>query len=113
MLAQRLGADLEAPDASPSLFVQRGGAASLKMLDERLSANTWLAGDVFTAADVMTVCCCTTMRLFAPYSLEGYENILGWLERVGEREQYRRAMGKGDPGMEPLLGPEKPGFLKL
>ena len=114
MLAQRLGADPEASDASPSLFfVRRGRAASLKMLDERLASNTWLAGEEFTAADVMVVWCCTTMRLFTPYSLEGYDNILAWLHRVGQREAYRRAMGKGDPGMEPLLGKEKPDFLKL
>jgi len=114
MLAQRLGADPSAPDASPSLFfVQRGRSASLKMLDERLSTNEWLAGDEFTAADVMTVWCCTTMRFFAPYGLEDYPHILEWLQRVGKREAYRRAMGKSDPGLEPLLGKEKPGFLKL
>jgi glutathione S-transferase len=114
VLAQRLGADPEADNAPQSLFfVKRGRAASLSLLNERLSANTWLAGEEFTAADVMTVWCCTTMRLFTPYSLEGYEGILAWLQRVGKREAYRRAMGKGDPGLEPLLGAGKPDFLKL
>jgi glutathione S-transferase len=80
----------------------------LKMLDERLGENEWLAGGEFTAADVMVVFPLTTMRYWLGYSLEGYEGILGYLKRVGEREAYRRAMERGDPGMELLLGAEAP-----
>lgn len=79
------------------------------LLEERLAAgNEWLAGTKFTAADVMTVVSVTTMRLFMPFGLEAYPNVLKWLERVGERDGYRRAMAKGDPGLEPLLGAEAP-----
>jgi glutathione S-transferase len=52
-----------------------------------VSKNTWLAGDEFTAADVMIVFSLTTMRLYVPYNLEGFEGILGYLKRVGERER--------------------------
>lgn len=81
---------------------------AVKLIDNRLANNEWLAGKEFTAADIMTVVSLTTIRLFMPYSLEPYPNILRWLRRVGEREGYRRAMGKGDPGFEPLLGAEAP-----
>jgi glutathione S-transferase len=113
MLAVRLGADPETSDHPSIGLARRGRVVSLQMLEDRLAKNQWLAGDEFTAADVMTVWCCTTMRLFCPYSLEGYDAILAWLKKVGERPAYQKAMEKGDPGLTPLLGPEKPSFLKL
>ncbi|KAK0611993.1 glutathione S-transferase [Immersiella caudata] len=81
---------------------------SLEALDKRLRGNEWLAGSQFTAADIMVVFSLTTMRYFYGYSLAGYEGILGFLRRVGGREAYLRAMGKGDPGMELVLGAEPP-----
>jgi glutathione S-transferase len=51
----------------------------------------------------MTVFSLTTMRYFLPYDLAGYPNIRGYLARIGEREAYRRAMARGDPGMTLLL----------
>lgn len=70
---------------------------SLNHINDRLKSNTWLAGDEFTAADVMTGWCFTTMRKFEPIDLTGYEGIQAWLKRIGERDAYRRAMGKADP----------------
>ncbi|KAI0168923.1 glutathione S-transferase [Hypoxylon sp. FL1284] len=69
----------------------------LEFVDQRLSKVPWLAGDQFTAADIMMVCCLTTMRCFMPYDLGAYPHILAYLKRVAAREGYRRAMQKGDP----------------
>lgn len=81
----------------------------LKLVDDRLSKNTWLAGEEFTAADIMSVWAFTTMRVFYQYSLEEYKGILGWLQRCGARPAYQKAMAKGDPGMGPYLdGPPPP-----
>jgi glutathione S-transferase len=77
---------------------------ALRHLDGRLAASPWLAGDAFTAADIMTVFSLTTMRLFFPVDLSPYPAILAYLQRVGERPAYRRAMEKGDPGFAPMLG---------
>ena len=84
---------------------------ALKLLDERLRENEWLAGKEFTAADIMNVVSLTTLRLFIPYSLESYPNIVTYLQRVGNREGYKSAMRKGDPGFEPVLGVEAPKAL--
>ena len=81
---------------------------ALKLLDERLRENEWLAGKEFTAADIMNVVSLTTLRIFVPYSLEPYPNIVTYLQRVGDREGYKSAMRKGDPGFEPILGAEAP-----
>lgn len=78
------------------------------LINDRLKDNEWLAGRAFTAADIMTVVSLTTMRLFMPYGLESYPNVVAYLKRVGARDGYKRAMAKGDPGLEPVLGVEAP-----
>ncbi|KAK7418280.1 hypothetical protein QQX98_004065 [Neonectria punicea] len=81
---------------------------ALEALDQRLRDNEWLAGSEFTVADVMVVFSLTTMRYFSPYSLQEYDNILKYLQRIGKREAYQKAMRKSDPQMELVLGPEPP-----
>jgi glutathione S-transferase len=72
-------------------------------LEKRLGEVPYLAGDAFTAADIMTVFSLTTMRLFRPFDLKPYPNILAYLQRIGARPAYRRAMQKADPDMTPML----------
>ncbi|XP_014558786.1 hypothetical protein COCVIDRAFT_35832 [Bipolaris victoriae FI3] len=74
-------------------------ANALQHVNNRLLNNTWLAGEEFTAADIMNAWTFTTMRKFEPIDLSDYQGILAWLKRVGEREAYRRAMGKSDPDL--------------
>jgi glutathione S-transferase len=75
----------------------------LRLLDARLGEAEWLAGDALTAADIISVFPLTTMRLFQPYGLGRYPNIRAYLQRVGARPAYMRAMQKGDPDMTPRL----------
>lgn len=75
----------------------------LELMEARLAVATWLAGNEFTAADIMTVFSLTTMRNFNPVDLSPYPNILAYLQRVAARPAYQRAMAKGDPGMPLLL----------
>ena len=76
----------------------------LALVEARLGEATWLAGSEFTAADIMSVFSFTTMRLFQPIDLAPYPNIRAYLQRIGERPAYRRAMAKGDPDLVPMLG---------
>ncbi|RHZ57479.1 glutathione S-transferase family protein [Aspergillus thermomutatus] len=100
------------PEDPSAKYAKRNFDQALKILDDRLKKNAWLAGEEFTAADVMSVFTLTTARLFCPYSLEGYEGILAYLQRVNQRESYQTAMAKGDPGLVPLIGAEKPRPLR-
>ena len=71
--------------------------------------NKWLAGSEFTAADIMSVYGLTTQRYYGPQvSLVEYKNILRWLQDCSQRDGYKRAMEKGDPEMQPLIGAEPP-----
>lgn len=76
----------------------------LALVEARLGEATWLAGEEFTAADVMSVFPLSTMRLFQPLDLTPYPNIRAYLQRIGARPAYQRAMAKGDPDLVPLLG---------
>lgn len=74
-----------------------------RMLDAHLQHATYLAGDEFTAADIMIVVSLTTMRIFMPVDLSPYPAILAYLQRIGQREAYQRAMRQGDPDLKPML----------
>lgn len=67
-------------------------------IEARLGEVPYLAGAEFTAADILTLFPLTTMRVFAPRDLSPYPNIRAYLQRIGERPAFRRAMAKADPG---------------
>jgi glutathione S-transferase len=95
---------LNLPADNPVLLAMRGRLdRALGLVEARLASVPWLAGEAFTAADIMTVFSLTTMRYFLPVDLGGYPAIRAYLQRIGARDGYRRAMRKGDPGMELLL----------
>ena len=80
----------------------------LALMDARLRENAWLAGEEFTAADVMIVFSLTTMRTFYPYELTDYEGILAYLKRVSEREGYVKARAKADPELDLMIDGKAP-----
>lgn len=96
----------------PGHPVQKGVDARLDKIldhiDQRLRTVPWLAGEEFTAADIMSVFSLSTMRMFYPIDLTRYEGIVVWLQRVGQRPAYQAAMAKGDPGLTPCLMAEAP-----
>lgn len=83
----------------------------LKLVDDRVAKSTWLAGEEFTAADVMSVFTLTTMRTFYPFDLSPYSNILAYLQRVVKRPAYLKAREKGDPGLELMIGGPPPKYF--
>lgn len=76
---------------------------AVDLVEARLGDTPYLAGDEFTAADIMIVFSLTTMRYFLPLDLAPYPHIRAYLRRIGDREAYQRAMQKGDPEMALLL----------
>ena len=100
MILHWSGIDRENP---MSAAMQQRTDIALGMVDQRLAENTYLAGDEFSAADIMIVFSLTTMRYFMPFDLTPYPAILAYLKRISARPAYRSAMAKGDPGMPLLL----------
>jgi len=101
MLVRRLQLPPEQPVAAATA---RRVELVLAHVDARCASTPYLAGAQFSAADIMSVFSLTTMRSFVPVDLAPYPHIRDYLQqRIGTRDAYRRAMRKGDPGMEPLL----------
>lgn len=91
-------------DSNPaSAMMAERAERELRLVDARLGEVPFLAGNEFTAADVMIVFSLTTMRYFIPFDIAPYSNIASYLARISERPAYRAAMAKGDPGMDLLL----------
>jgi glutathione S-transferase len=95
---------LNLPDDSPMLLAMKGRLKLvLDLVEARLGKADYFAGRAFTTADIMIVFSLTTMRLFLPFDLAPYPAILVYLQRIGGRDAYQRAMRKGDPDMIPVL----------
>ena len=75
----------------------------LALVEARLAEALYLAGAEFSAADIMSVFSLTTMRLFQPLDLAPYPHIRAYLQRIGQRPAYQRAMAQGDPDLTPML----------
>jgi glutathione S-transferase len=95
---------LKLADDDPVLAVAKARLdRAFDLVESRCGEAEYLAGNAFTAADVMMVFSLTTMRYFQPYDLARCPNIVRYLAGIGARPAYRRAMAKGDPGMTLLL----------
>ncbi len=66
--------------------------AKLKVLEDRLAASPYLAGERFTLADVNAA---STMQYagFADFSLSAYPHITAWIEKLSARPAYVAAKG--------------------
>jgi glutathione S-transferase len=100
MVLNRLGLP---PDNKVLLSARERMTRAYGMLEQRLGEVPYLAGDAFTAADVMNLFSMTTMRYFSPWDLAPYPNVLAYIQRMAARPAYQAAMRKGDAGMELLL----------
>jgi len=86
------------PPEGPRPRMSRSDIA-FRNLEDRLGRVPYLAGEKFTAADIMSLFVMTTGRLYAPRDLGPYPNIRDYLQRIGNRPAFRRAMEKADPGL--------------
>lgn len=100
LVAHALGVAQDHPGRA---FMNARSARIFDLVEQRLGEAPYFAGETFTAADIMMVFPLTTMRMFIPRDLAAFPNIRAYLQRIGSRPAYRRAMEKGDPDMPPLL----------
>jgi len=95
---------LDLPADHPVLLAMRGRLdRAMGVVEARLGQAVYFAGSDFTAADIIMVFSLTTMRVFLPLDLSPYPHILAYLQRIGARPAYQRAMQKGDPDFVPML----------
>lgn len=90
--------------AAPAEFVADRKARAWQLADQRLAVAPFFGGSELTLADIMMGFALTTMRALVDYPIDDYPNILAYLQRIGSRPAYRRAMAKAEPDMPPKLG---------
>lgn len=79
------------------------GERAWQMTEARLKEAPYLAGNEFTAADIISVFALTTLRAFVPRDLSGFPNIKAYLKKIAARPAYQQAMAKAEPGMQPMI----------
>lgn len=95
----RMGGDDGSPRAA---MIRERRHRHLRMIDARLATNDWLAGRLFTAADIMCHFPFGTMSKFAPLDISEYPAIRNWLRRVSARPTYQRAMKAAGHDSDPV-----------
>ena len=99
LIANMIGA----PESTVTRSLAARGDRAFDMVEARLGEAAYFAGAEFTAADIIMLFPLTTMRLFAPRDISPYPNLLAYLQRIGARPAYQRAVKKGDPDLPPNL----------
>ncbi len=89
MMLARLLAD-KGPEGSA--WMQERYGRHLGMINNRLANNAYIAGENFTAADILLHFPFGTMSAFMPTDISAYPNIRAWLDRISARPAYQKAM---------------------
>jgi glutathione S-transferase len=97
LVAQFMGAS-ELP-----AFVADRVAKGWKIVEQRLGEADYFGGSQLTTADIMMGFQLTTSRAMSGMGIDHLPNLKAYLQRIGERPAYQRAMAKCEPGMPPKL----------
>ena len=73
------------------------------IVEKRLGEADYFGGSQLTTADIMMGFQLTTSRAMSGMAIDHLPNLKAYLQRIGQREAYQRAMAKAEPGMPPKL----------
>lgn len=90
-------------EGMPAMFVADRTQKAWDMVETRLGEAEFFGGSQLTTADIMMVYCLTTGRMMRQTPLGDRPNLKAYLQRIGERPAYHRAMAKAEPDMPPNL----------
>ncbi len=94
-----LPADATGPTADRvRSFIKRREDGYYGYLNERLGASPYLAGPEFTCADIMVTFNLTELPLFGGRAVADLPNVQKYVERIGARPAYQKAMAIAGPG---------------
>jgi glutathione S-transferase len=84
--------------SSPMVAMLKGRTATmLRYIDDELRARPYFAGQSFTAADIMMVYPFGMVTGFLQTDMSQYPNTKAYLERIGQRPAYQKAMAIANP----------------
>ena len=73
----------------------------LNYMSQCLGRHEYLAGAELTCADIMSTFCLTSLSLFGGRDVRDVPNIPAYVERIGSRPAYIKAMSIAGPKAEP------------
>ncbi|MDP3495258.1 MAG: glutathione S-transferase family protein [Hyphomonadaceae bacterium] len=79
-------------------FVSERIRRAWTMIEARLGEAQFFGGRNLTTADIMMIYPPTIGRAFSGAPIEDYPNIKAYVQRIGARPAYQRAMAKAEPG---------------
>jgi len=82
-------------------LLRRREDAYFRYLDQRLAVSPYLAGPEFSCADIMVVFNITSLPLFGGRTCDDLPNVKAYVERIGQRPAYRKAMAIAGPAAKP------------
>lgn len=86
-------------DSHPGMArVRDSTTAHLNMVEAQLQLSPYLAGDAFTAADIMMAYPFTTFRRICPIDLSPYPAIRDYVTRLEARPAFQKATRRFAPG---------------
>ena len=97
LVANAMGAEKTPPFVADR--VQKGW----QIVEKRLGEADYFGGSQLTTADIMMGFQLTTSRAMSSMSIDHMPNLKAYLQRIGKRDAYQRAMAKAEPGMPPKL----------
>lgn len=74
-----------------------------QQIETRLGETDYFGGSQLTTADIMMGFQLTTSRAFNDMTIDHLPNLKAYLQRIGARDAYQRAMAKAEPGFPPKL----------
>lgn len=84
---------LPAGSESPVLETAKARAAHfMRYADQELASRPYFAGESFTAADIMMTTVLTQALPWIGVAQDAYPHFAGYLERIGSRPAYRKAI---------------------
>lgn len=94
------------PAGSPNsdlmrVLVKRREEAYYRYLDQRLAVSPYLAGPEFTCADIMVMFNVASLPLFGGREVNDLPNVKAYMERIGKRPAYQKAMAIAGPAAKP------------
>ena len=82
-------------------FVKRREDGYYNHLNARLGQFPYLAGPEFTCADIMCAFNLTELALFGGRTIDDLPNAKAYVERIGKRPAYQKAMKVAGPSAQP------------
>lgn len=82
-------------------FIKRREDGYYHHLNARLGESAYLAGPEFSCADIMVTFNLTELALFGGRGIDDLPNVRAYVERIGKRPAYAKAMKLAGPGAAP------------